>query len=265
MAFRTADFRHLAKFNSATSSKLLDAYEEIRKQRILKDASEPSSRTFAPSSFRCERKCWFRIRGVQPDAPSIPDTSMDFMAEIGTACHGVIQRNLVEGLITSESGIEWIDVETYLNSIQFGDTYEYTVERNGYETMVEITKPYPIRFSVDGLLRIGERYYLFEVKTAEHASFESLVEPKAQHVDQVTSYCAILRLDAVLFLYQDRQYGDIKVYEVNVADSAKQLVFDKMDRVLDMVEKNLAPEGLPSRDDTWCKYCDYRLKCSQWG
>lgn len=243
----------------------MEEYNRIRTEKALEDASEPSSKTFAPSSFRCDRKCWFRLRGTVPDVPPSPDLGLDFRADLGTACHEMIQKNLKSRLKTGESGIEWVEVEDYLNAINFGNTYEYTVERNGYETSVEVFKPYPIRFSVDGILRINGKYYLLEIKTAEYSSFDNLTDPKEQHVDQVKVYCAILRLDSVIFMYQDRQNGDIKVYEETVNERDKAAVFQKMDAVIKAVETNLAPNRLPNRDDPWCRMCDYKKKCQQWG
>ena len=73
MAFRTANFAHLAKFNSAASSDFIDLYESIVDRRITARNAEPKHKTFAPSSFRCPRVSWFRLRGVQPDAVSTPD------------------------------------------------------------------------------------------------------------------------------------------------------------------------------------------------
>lgn len=258
MAFRTVDFRHLAKFNSANSSDFIDLYEKIVEDNILQKASEPSSRTFAPSSIRCKRKSWFRLRGVEPDQPKSADRVLNFTADLGTACHEVIQSNLKAYLREA-----WIDVAEYLK--QFPIPYEYEVTAHNLETRVKILNP-PIRFACDGIIFWKGKYWLLEIKTCDHSSFVDLTDPKPQHIDQIKCYSSLLNISNVLVLYQDRQYGDLKCYELTVSESEMQAVKDDFQYVMDMVEANLAPEGLP-KGDGWCTpgQCPYYKKCKSWG
>ena len=217
MAFRSANFAHLAKFNSATSSDFLQIYEDALDAKIAARNSQPKHKTFAPSAFRCPRISWFRLRGVQPDAVKVPDRTMEFTANIGTACHSIIQETLSATLKD-----DWIDVSKYLESIDF--PYNYTVKKNGYETQVEIQDP-PVRFACDGIVCINGNNYLLEIKTSEFASFNDLTEPKSQHLDQIDFYMTILHLNRALVLYQDRQYGGLKCYERELSDVSKNKIF----------------------------------------
>ena len=258
MAFKSANLSRLVKFNSATSSKLIDMYESFVDSKIAARNAEPKHKTFAPSSFRCPRVSWFRLRGVQPDKIPVPDKVLEFTAEIGTACHNVIQANLSELLKD-----KWLDVKEYLERIEF--PYDYTVNKNGFEYQIEIADP-PVRFAVDGLIEIDEVVYLLEIKTSEYSSFDELTNPKEQHEDQIKFYCTLLGLDKCLVLYQDRQYGGLKCYEVVVTPADKQAVKDRIKYVQEMVDANIAPDRLP-REDSWCTaaYCPYYQLCRQWG
>ena len=258
MAFRQTNLARLTKFNSAASSDFIDMYEKCIDDRIAARNARPKHKTFAPSSFRCPRISWFRLRGVQPDTATVTDRTLEFTAEIGTACHEIIQRNLKEVLKD-----DWIDVKWYLDSIK--PDYSYTVEQDGYETKIEIDSP-PVRFACDGIIRWKGEFYLLEIKTSEYASFDELTDPKPQHEDQIKFYCTLLGISKVLVLYQDRQYGGLKCYEVVVTEQDKQAVRDRIKYVQDMVEANIAPERLP-RDDSWCTaaHCPYYKKCKQWG
>ena len=257
MAFRGVNFAHLSKFNSAKSSKLIDVYENIVNKELEEAASKPSSMTFAPSSIRCDRRSWFRLRGVAPDKVSSFDSQLDFTAKIGTACHEIIQYRLYD------SGM-WIDVEDYLkiNPIP----YKYSLERNKYEVKIEITEPYPIRFACDGILLIDDEYYLLEIKSSELSSFSELCDIKPKHIDQVKCYGTLLGLKKALVLYQERQYGDVKCYEQTISELDNQYILSKMDNVIRCVEDNIAPNKLPS-GDSWCtsSMCPYYAKCKQWG
>ena len=118
MAFREANLDHLAKFNSSGSMYLLDEYNTQLDQDIQERANKHSHKTFAPSALRCKRRSWFRLRGTHPDKPKSADRILEFTAEIGTACHSMIQERLIRALKTSDQ-FRWIDVEEYLEEMNF--------------------------------------------------------------------------------------------------------------------------------------------------
>lgn len=259
MAFRTWDVSHLAKFNSATSSDFLDAYDNYVEQKIKSDAEKPSHRTFAASSFRCDRWSWFRIRGSKSEVTNA-DPTLQFTADIGTACHRIIQTNLKSML-----GDDWISVRDHINSIDFKYDYTLDEDESGLESLIEITDP-PIRFACDGIIRLNGKKYLLEIKTSEYSSWNDLTDPKPRHIDQVQCYATLLQLPNVLFVYQDRQYGELKCFEITVPQYIMDSVIDRFERVMDMVRKNLAPSPLP-KGDSWCtpSMCPYYNICSEYG
>lgn len=263
MAFKAANLARLAKFNSAASSDFIDMYESIVDKSIIARNAEPKHQTFAPSAFRCPRVSWFRLRGVQPDSISTPDRTMEFSAQIGTACHRIIQQNLKD-----ELGQDWLDVEEYVNSCSdLRERYDWNFEpsEDSLETLITISNP-PVRFACDGIIRWNNSIYLLEIKTSEFASFDDLMDAKPQHVDQIKCYATLFDLDHVLVLYQDRQYGGLKCYEKTVTLQDKQAVNNRFQYVMDMVECNLAPDRLP-KGDAWCNsnHCPYYKKCKEWG
>lgn len=258
MAFRRLDTT--APFNSASSAKLLEFYESHLLDKITRRAAKPSHKTFAASSFRCDRRSWFRLRGVQPDRLDTPDITLDFAASLGTACHEIIQSNLKEFL-----GDDWIDVDSYLKSIDFPYQYEVKTSANGLETQVEIIDP-PIRFSCDGIIRWEGELWLLEIKTEEYSAWKSLTDSRPEHNDQTGLYATLLKLNKILFIYVDRWYGGMKSYSISMTESQQKDIMARICYVLDMVDKNIAPEGL-SKGDKWCSpnYCPYHSKCKEYG
>lgn len=186
MSFRTVDFTHLTKFNSAISSDFIDFYEDIVTQQIINKHNKPSSKTFAPSSIRCSRKSWFRLRGAQPDVLIQPDATLEFSAQIGTACHKRIQANLKQAM-----GSNWIAVKDFLSANPMPYDYELTEEPDGLETKVAIFDP-PILFACDGIIRWKGDFYLLEIKTVDHSSFNNLTDIKPIHLDQIRCYATLL-------------------------------------------------------------------------
>lgn len=258
--FKTWNMQHLAKFNSAVSADFLDDYLDYVDSSIKSNSERLPHQTFSGSSFRCDRRSWFRLKGTQPDNVDIPDRRLNFTAEIGTACHRIIQTNLKSLL-----GDDWLDVNDYLTSIEFPYEYDITHDADGLESQIHIVDP-PIRFACDGLIRYHDKIYLLEIKTSEYASWNELTDPKPQHIDQIKFYASLLYIHDVLFLYQDRQYGDFKCFEVHVSDSDIQTVFDRIKHVTEMVSKHLAPDPLP-KGSSWCtpSMCPYYHKCAEYG
>jgi len=257
MGFVQANLGNLTKFNSATSSKLIDLYETALDEQIIEESARPRSQTFAPSSIRCPRISWFRLRGVQPNKVRKPDKMLNFTAVVGSACHEMIQ-----GALSKKLGCDWIEIADHLEELK--PRYKYEVEKSGYETRVSIESP-PIRFAVDGVLRLNNQKYLLEIKSSEYSSWSNLSDPKPHHVDQVRCYASLLNLEHVLMIYIDRQYGDIKCFEVTVSSEERQQIWNMFQYVQNMVDANLAPDKLPP-GDSWCNpsMCNYYEKCKQW-
>ena len=168
MAFRASEYLNMARFNSSVSSDFLDLYQTSIDEEIQNHNNQPKHKSFAPSSFRCKRISWFRLRGVEPDSIPVPDRGLQFTADIGTACHEIIQRRLIEKL-----GSAWIDVEEYVTGLGLG----YKVNKKGYESQVECTD-IPVRFACDGLISFQDKIRLLEIKSSDHGSFVDLAGPK---------------------------------------------------------------------------------------
>ena len=211
MAFRSFATVSHARFNSSVSSDFLDLYEQSLDEKIRAGESSLPSRTFAPSQIRCKRVSWFRLRGVQPEQEEIVDRALNFTAQVGTSCHQNIQE-----LISKKLGADWLDVADYMATQQFN--FNYACRANGYETLISITDP-PIKFAPDGIIFYQGEIRLLEIKTSEYSSFEKLTEPKPQHIEQIKCYCTLLNIHSAIVLYQDRQYGNFKCYEVRVTDA----------------------------------------------
>lgn len=256
MAFRSVESIKAARFNTSNSSEFLELYESALDESILANEASVPSRTFAPSQVRCKRVSWFRLRGVDPEQEEIVDRSLNFTAQIGTACH-----NNIQDILSKKLGADWIDVETYLKSQ--ARPYNYLCQKNGFETLIQISDP-PVKFAPDGIIFWKGEYWLLEIKTSEYASFDKLTEPKPQHIDQIKCYATLLGIHHVLVLYQDRMYGNLKCYEVTVTDADMQQVWDMFKEVQDYVLKNIAPPKPESTKYCSPSYCRYYNKCKEW-
>lgn len=246
------------EYNSNESKQFLEFYNSQVEQKIAKDSEYVPSKSFAPSSIRCKRHQWFRLRGTKPDAVTNPDVSLKFIADIGTHCHRRVQENLSEFLKD-----DWVDVEQYL--IENPPQYKYSVKKDGYETRIKVEDP-PVKFSCDGLIKINGVVYLLEIKTSEASSMRSLIAPKPEHLDQIKCYCALLGISDAMAMYIDRQYGDVKCFTYHMSKTDVMQIVNVFEDVQLMVERNMIPEALPY-GDKWCSssYCKYYRTCRKWG
>lgn len=247
----------LASFNSATSQSLYESYQAEIENEVKSASTVPRSKNISPSSLRCKRKIWFKLRGSQPSAPPSVDHTLQFFARIGTACHKMIQERL-----QTIYGDNWLDVESYLGTVY--DKSEFTCADNGYETLVTMTN-LPIRFSVDGLVRIDNTLAIIEIKSIEYNSFQNLHDIKDSHIDQAVCYATLLKVNSVIFIYIDRTYGEIKCFELQVNAAKQQEMMSNIHNILDAVEKNIAPPKLPT-GDIWCNpnRCEYYKVCKEY-
>lgn len=246
-------------YNSKESEFFRDLYMNNRKKDLIPDEVYIPSKRFSPSSIRCNRLNWFRLRGAVPEVNTNPDVTLDFIADIGTHCHETFQKNLQRYL-----GDNWIDVEDYL--LQYPPKFEYTLKKIGMETRVTIVDP-PVGFACDGIIKLDDnKLYLLEIKTSESKSMKNLVGAKSEHIDQIICYCTLLGIDDAMIVYIDRQYGGIKCFTKHITDNEKSRILDKFEIVQAAVKSNIAPEGLPP-NDKWCNpnYCNYYRLCKQWG
>ena len=258
MAFRTADFSRLVRFNSANSCDFLELCESAWDKKIAEDDAKPKSRTIAPSSAYCMKQNWFRLRGVEPDKPKTSDRGLDFTAQVGTSCHENLQS-----LLKATLKDDWLDVGEFIrtNCTWYSDC---EIEQHGLETRIAISNP-PIRFACDGLIRWKGEIYLLEIKTSEFSSWDSLTAPKPIHIDQVKSYASLLHVNHVLMIYQDRQYGGLKCFELRISDEEIKATWDTFYYIVDMADKNLPTKGLPSGDSRCsASMCPYHKKCKEW-
>lgn len=261
MAFNKWTPPSLTNFNSATSLKLIDIYNDELNKELIDKASKPKHKTFAASQFRCDRLSWFRLRGTEPDNITSPDTTLSYIADVGTACHIRLQTILKNAL-----NRDWVDIKDHIDEeINFPYQYEIKSDDNGLESFIHISDP-PIRFACDGIIRIDNQKYLLEIKTSELSSWRDLTDPKPHHIDQVKVYATLLNLDKILFIYQERQYGEIKAFEINITQPEKDAIINRMKYVKEMADAGIAPDGLPI-GDSWCtpSMCPYYNRCKEYG
>lgn len=256
--FKSLDFNHTSSFNSDASCKLIATINSAIDSRVYDNSVAPHKPVYAPSSAFCDRKIWFRLRGVNPDAPVSTDYYGEFVKMIGDACHVYVQSLLKDAL---KEG--WVDVAEYLRELdlQCKLPYVYSTETAGYETHVSIEYP-PICFSTDGIIRYRDKLYIVEIKSLEHSTFSEIFEPRAKDVSQTAAYQSLLYIDDVMYIYVDRLYGNVKCFEYHNSNTSFQALMAHCTKLKKMADAKVAPSkcDIPSA----CAMCEYKKRCKEW-
>jgi len=135
------------------------------------------SRSFKPSSSKCERNMWYQLHGTSPEERST-SSALVRIGENGTDSHVRVQNYLIKMSENASAVWEYYDVERYIKE---HDLDLEVLGKNGVETKI-YDKVNNIRFQTDGILynRVTNLFYVFEFKTET-----SLKWDKREGVDPV--------------------------------------------------------------------------------
>lgn len=238
-------------------------------QRAVEKRSQSTQRKpskwYKPSSFVCMRQMFFTRTEQTPD----PDTS-DYcgigMADTGSRRHEAIQEVL---LFMTKKGSDWeyVDVEAYLEQKKKeGRCLSVSVVgKKGAETKL-FDEKLGVSFMCDGIVRrvSTDQYYLFEFKNQISFKAANKKEVDAEHIPQVTCYCAELDLSYAILLYENRDTCQLFCPDIlHVTEEMKKAVADKILVCEGFVSKGIPP---PAHNDTKpCRWCNYQSSCRKAG
>lgn len=192
--------------------------------------SERDKISFSPSSLNtCGRALYYKYT----DTPASNEVSTHAYLKMlmGTTIHAEIEKILKE-IGIYESGEEL--KEKNLFSLNF-------------------------RYMVDGVLRINEKRYIFELKTVYASGYNSIErEPKIEHVMQLLSYMHLEKIDNGILLYIGRDNGYMIEYNLVIEDGNLYINHYEKNNYLEEfngliiklkdIEKHIETEILPARD-----------------
>jgi CRISPR/Cas system-associated exonuclease Cas4 (RecB family) len=228
---------------------------------------EPKVDMFSPSSLnKCSREIYYMINGIKPEPNlSTPEHLLGSWAAItdaGTDRHERIQTTLTEMKKTGLD-IEWIDVEEYVKEHKPVGTS--VIEKSGMETKL-FSELLSARFLCDGIVKLKGKFYIIEIKTMnsrKYAIAENKNSMLPEHLMQAAAYSTALGIDDVLYIYENRENNQIRVYERHVREEHKKAVLNKIFAIQSYKEKGAVPPKCT--DDKRCMYCSYKQRCQEDG
>ena len=204
------------------------------------------SKYYKPSALNCLRMMYFYRTLTEIDEVDRPASSIGVL-ESGEDRHLRIQ-NAITRMKSCGFNCEWVDVETYIKEHNL--TYLEVVSKKEYETTVH-HKELDLLFLCDGLVKIGNTYYIIEIKTENSISFSTRKDVAEEHKHQAACYSISLGISNVIFIYENRDYCNKKVFLFTVDLALKQEVLGLIAKCNEYVSKKQLPIKIP------CKACTY--------
>lgn len=217
------------------------------------------SKTYKPSSMGgCSRSIYYELTGAPTDG--VPeDYSFTGICESGTARHETLQ-NYVMQMKDASFDWEWVDPAEYVAEKKIPNME--VVERSGNEVKF-YNSLYNMRFLCDGIVKLGDRYFILEFKTESCYKFDKHDDAWKAHKMQATCYSLCFDIDDVIFIYENRDVCTKKAFLVTVTDEMKDEVEEKIAEIDMAIDEGYVPEKEDSASE--CQYCDYKRQCRQDG
>lgn len=224
-------------------------------EKLNTPTSKPSI-YYKPSSLSCIRNMYYQRIGADVDGNSIsPD--LVGIGESGTDRHLRIQY-YIASMRNLGIDCDYISVPEYIAENGLDDLE--VLESKQYETKL-FNKRYNIRFMVDGLIKYKGIYYLLEIKTESGYKWINRTGVDPAHYNQAYTYSLCFNIPRVLFLYENRDCCTKKYYIMNITESDKQSIIDKIEDCESYVTTNITPPKPTDIEKKTCQYCNYKKLC----
>lgn len=257
-----ARLRNLAKMvQSAQTNSVANSFVSDLNYSIEQDNKRDyiPSKSYKPSGLGgCERSLYYELTGVKPDKEP-PDANLTGICESGTDRHETIQ-DYIMNMKSNGIDCEWLDVGKYLHNKGIHDPA--VLSNQGNETKL-FSKKYNMRFLCDGLIRYKGEIYILEIKTESTHKYDRHQEPWPEHIIQATCYAMNLKVNKVLFLYENRDCCTKKAFLVTVTNDMIKRVEDIIERVNSAIDDEKIPPRCENASK--CAYCKYKTQCKKDG
>lgn len=236
---------------------LIDLEYHIKK--LEKDSQKEISKTFKPSSIKCQRCAVMQVLSA-PKNKEIRSSNMIGITSAGSFIHEMIQSKVV-----SMPNWEYVDVVEYVEANEDLHVLVPCDFENGvYETKLH-SDMWNMNFLVDGILRKNRKYIILEIKSISSRGFFKTKEVPDKYKDQAISYCNLLGIDDVLFLFVDRDLFNMRTFLYTPTENEKINWKNMMNQNLKFVHDNIIPAKPEYADKSFCQYCSYSEYCSSIG
>lgn len=114
----------------------------------------------------------------------------------------------------------------------------------------------------DAIISDGKELYVLDIKSINSIIFDSLTQPKEEHIDQIQLYLHFFKREKGILLYVNKDTLALKEFLVNYDPVRSRRLLDDLVKLKEKIEADIIPQRLPDYpDNRQCKYCQFKEIC----
>lgn len=221
-----------------------------------------ASKTISPSNMKCSRAMVFKLLGKPRDKEKASYQLIDICAN-GTSRHEALQK-MIYNMNSLGIDCEYVNVKDYVKKhklpLRIGRASNF--KKGEFETHLYSDR-YSASFLCDGIILYKGKYFILEIKTESSGKFMKQKDVMDEHKNQATAYSLFLDIPDVMFLYENRDVLNKKVYVYTPSKQDKDRLEKLMLEAIQCANNNIIPDKPANVSRELCQYCSYKEVCSQ--
>lgn len=118
----------------------------------------------------------------------------------------------------------------------------------------------------DAIISDGKELYVLDIKSINGMIFNSLTQPKEDHLDQIQLYLHFFKRKKGILLYVNKDTLELKEFPVDYDSVRSQKLLQNLSQLKIKIDRNIIPSRLPNWPDNWrCQYCQFKEICRMAG
>jgi len=118
----------------------------------------------------------------------------------------------------------------------------------------------------DAIISDGKELYILDIKGINGSIFDSLTQPKEEHIAQLQLYLHFFKREKGILLYVNKDTLALKEFPISYDPAWAKMLLDNLVKLKTKIEANIIPQRLLDYPENWqCKYCQFKEICQMAG
>lgn len=116
-----------------------------------------------------------------------------------------------------------------------------------------------VKGHTDGIIIGKDKRHILELKSMKQEYWQSLIEPKPEHIDQAQIYCGAFGCDGIIFQYESKNTQEIKEFIVPADPAKYEEMLQKARTFWACLEQGTLPNKVcrTVAEGRWCAFKEY--------
>jgi len=114
----------------------------------------------------------------------------------------------------------------------------------------------------DAVLSDGNQLYVLDIKSMDSTTFDAMIEPKLENVQQIQLYLYYFKISKGILLYVNKDNLQLKEYIFDYDPEEAQRLIKGMTLLRTQIDTDIVPKRIDAYPNNGeCKYCQYKSVC----